>query len=1035
MRPRSGACKGASPIVGAWRQGDWTTANNSGVVVFLPNGVYFEATDTSTAEPGYLDGIEHGTYAWNPTTGVLTSSRTPPPYVDTDGRSGLSDADGSGFTFTFSVSADGLTLTGTIGTDSFTLARVGSVPPAPTTAEVVEYFNASLDHYFITWIAGEIALLDAGTTIKGWLRTGKTFKTYPVAHAGTTPVCRYYIPPGKGDSHFFGRGTVECDATGQKNPSFVLEDPQFMQMFLPNAGNCPASTVPIYRVFSNRPDANHRYMMDKARARPDGGDGLASGRRRAGSRRHVRAGVSAIRLAHHCCCDCSTGRSTMGDAEALARFRGGSGDRRRRALAAFALLACSTADASLGTAVEFHNAGNNHYFITAYPDEAAALDVGTTVKGWKRTGGQFTVFTEPADGLQAVCRFFGTPGRGPDSHFYTADAAECAHVKTLPAWTFESIAFYIPSAAAGDCGGNWPVYRSYYSDNVSDANHRFTVDLTAHARMPQRRGDVLEGVVMCAPVTDEEREADVVRFLEQATLGPTEALVAEVKAKGIAAWLDEQIPMNVTRYTQYPLWDPPADQTLCIDDRTAPPYTPEKFCRLLNYSPTPVSWDFFRQSRSAPDQLRLRMAHVWHQIFVLGDQGIAYVNADFQQRLRDHALGTFENLLTRYTLSPQLGAFQNWIRNVPEHDGIRPNENFARELMQLFTIGVNTLNDDGTPKLTAGGQLQASYAQSDIETLARILTGYTYPKRPGENPDFWNGGMYFFGDMIAFDQWHDKGAKSALGGRIQFPPGGGAQAEVAGALHALVQHPNTAPFIAKQLIQKTVTSSPSPGYVGRVAAAFRNNGKGVRGDLAAVTRAVLVDPEARGARKIDAEYGRMREPVLFWTAMIRALDVATDGFQPDQQVRISSQTLFAPPTVFNYYPADFTLAGSDIPAPEFGIYTSAEFLNRANQVNDLLYNVDQSWTTSPLHGWGPLGYVPNAVGTRSPALSAFLGDAANPDVLVERLNRLFLHGTMTPAARKTIVNAVGKLDPGNPLRRVKLAVNLVLVSLDYQVQK
>ena len=256
--------RGASPIVGAWRQGNWAIADNSGVVVFLPNGVYFEATDTSTAEPGYLDGIEHGTYAWNPTTGVLTSSRTPPPYVDTDGRSGLSDADGSGLTFTFRVSADGLTLTGAIGADSFTLERVGGVASAPTTADVVEYFNASLDHYFITWIAGEIAILDAGTTIKGWVRTGKTFRTYPVAHAGTTPVCRYYIPPGKGDSHFFGRGTVECDATGQKNPSFVLEDPQFMQMFLPNAGNCPTSTVPIYRVFSNRPDANHRYMTDKA---------------------------------------------------------------------------------------------------------------------------------------------------------------------------------------------------------------------------------------------------------------------------------------------------------------------------------------------------------------------------------------------------------------------------------------------------------------------------------------------------------------------------------------------------------------------------------------------------------------------------------------------------------------------------------------------------------------------------------------------------------------------------------------------------
>ncbi|HUP90472.1 MAG TPA: hypothetical protein VM100_14030 [Longimicrobiales bacterium] len=131
-------------------------------------------------------------------------------------------------------------------------------------ATIVEYYNASLDHYFITWMPNEIAKLDAGTVIKGWARTGKTFKTYTSAQSGTSPVCRFYIPPGWGDSHFFGRGTVECNATGANNPSFVLEDPAFMQMVLPNAGVCPANTVPIYRVFDNRIDANHRYMTDIA---------------------------------------------------------------------------------------------------------------------------------------------------------------------------------------------------------------------------------------------------------------------------------------------------------------------------------------------------------------------------------------------------------------------------------------------------------------------------------------------------------------------------------------------------------------------------------------------------------------------------------------------------------------------------------------------------------------------------------------------------------------------------------------------------
>ncbi|MEO5700696.1 MAG: choice-of-anchor Q domain-containing protein, partial [Casimicrobiaceae bacterium] len=129
---------------------------------------------------------------------------------------------------------------------------------------VVEYYNASLDHYFITYVPGEIATLDAGIAIKGWVRTGYTFTAYRTAQAGTSPVCRFYIPPASGDSHFFGRGTAECDATGQRNPTFVLEDPAFMHMFLPLAGTCPAGTRPIYRVFSNRPDANHRYMTDGA---------------------------------------------------------------------------------------------------------------------------------------------------------------------------------------------------------------------------------------------------------------------------------------------------------------------------------------------------------------------------------------------------------------------------------------------------------------------------------------------------------------------------------------------------------------------------------------------------------------------------------------------------------------------------------------------------------------------------------------------------------------------------------------------------
>ena len=252
-------------------------------------------------------------------------------------------------------------------------------------------------------------------------------------------------------------------------------------------------------------------------------------------------------------------------------------------------------------------------------------------------------------------------------------------------------------------------------------------------------------------------------------------------------------------------------------------------------------------------------------------------------------------------------------------------------------------------------------------------------------------------------------------------------------MRMLIEHPNTAPFISRQIIQKIVTSSPTSGYVARVAAVFKDNGKGVRGDLAAVTRAILLDSEARGARKIDPEYGRLREPVLFWTAMIRALDVVTDGNSPVNGAFSSGQNLFYFPTVFGYFPTDFTLQGSSIPAPEFAIFTTAEFVNRANLINGVLYNIDDP--ASQTSAWGPQGYVPNATGTPSPALVTYLPDAGNADVLVDRLDRLFLHRTMTPAMRKSIVNAVNKLDPGEALRRVKLAINLTLASVAYQVQK
>jgi hypothetical protein len=202
-------------------------------------------------------------------------------------------------------------------------------------------------------------------------------------------------------------------------------------------------------------------------------------------------------------------------------------------------------------AIEFYNASLDHYFMTAFADEAAMLDAGILVKGWSRTGVTFNVWRDATDDPAAVpvCRFFGTPGVGPNSHFYTADAAECALVKTNPNWTYEAIAFHVEVPQGGACNaGTQAVYRSFHPGAaVSESNHRFLPDLTMHQKMAPSAA--LEGVVMCAPLSTAQRQADAVRLLEQATFGPDDALVAHVMATGTNAFIDEQLAATGSRYT------------------------------------------------------------------------------------------------------------------------------------------------------------------------------------------------------------------------------------------------------------------------------------------------------------------------------------------------------------------------------------------------------------------------------------------------------------------------------------------------------
>jgi uncharacterized protein (DUF1800 family) len=678
------------------------------------------------------------------------------------------------------------------------------------------------------------------------------------------------------------------------------------------------------------------------------------------------------------------------------------------------------------TVVEYYNARLDHYFMTAAPEEAAMLDAGVLVPGWMRTGIEFKAWANPGDGAGAVpvCRFFGTPGRGPNSHFYTADAAECAKVKTNPDWTFEAIAYYIALPQGAQCAPTaQPVWRSFHPGaSVAESNHRFVPDLTVHQKMAG--GSILEGVVMCSPLSSEQADADAVRLLEQATFGPTPALIAQVRQQGATAFIDAQLALPATRY---PGFAPVAANKpdTCVDDRSQP-LRPDSYCARDNYSLFQLQREFFRNAIQAPDQLRQRVAFALSQILVTSGTEInkAYAMQRYQQLLVDQAFGNFETLLLQVTLSPAMGRYLDMANNVKPNPatGVQPNENYAREILQLFSVGTLELAADGTPLTDATGRPIATYDQDEIEGYAHVFTGWTYPTAPGQPVRPLNG-QYYDGAMEERSAAHDYNAKALLDG-AQAPANLAMGADLANAIHSIFMHPNVGPFLGRQLIQKLVTGDPSPAYVARVAAVFANNGAGVRGDLKAVVRAVLLDAEARGPVKFDPGYGRLREPAQLVAASARALGAQTDGVYFRGQTVAMGQPLFYAPSVFNYYPPDYVVPGTSALGPEFGIQNTASTLARINFLNSLAF--------APAIAPDPTVY--GATGT---ALdwSALVAAAADTPTLLAALDRLLLHNTMSAGMRSTLAAAVDAIPVNDPSSRARTAFYLVAGSSQFQVER
>jgi hypothetical protein len=485
------------------------------------------------------------------------------------------------------------------------------------------------------------------------------------------------------------------------------------------------------------------------------------------------------------------------------------------------------------------------------------------------------------------------------------------------------------------------------------------------------------------------------RFLEQAAFGPTPNDAASVQALGLQGWLTQQFNMP----------------------------------QVSNYSPLTSSQGgmpahFLTNAVSNPDQLRQRLAFALSQIFVTSLQKIIW-NSNmilFQNMLLADAFTNYRQIMGDVTLSPAMGQYLDMANNAQGNPalGTLANENYARELMQLFTIGTQMLNLDGSIQYDGNHVPIPTYLQPTITEFARVYTGWTFAPAAGQ-PVEWNAYINSNGPMVPYPPEHDSSAKQLLNGVVS-PAGVTPQEDLNNALDNVFNHPNTGPFVGKMLIQHLVKSNPSPAYVSRVAAAFNNNGQGVRGDMQAVIAAVLLDPEARandsgGSDQISD--GHLQEPALFIAAMVRAFggQMTDQNYFPWDLVNLG-QDLFNATSVFNYYSPGYGVPGTQLLGPEFEIHTPNSAIWRANVVRSLF----SQWS-NPLETYGPGTLVD---------LTAFVPLAATPATLVSALDLTLTHGTMPAAMKTTIINAVSA-EASSPLQEVEDACYLILTSSYYNV--
>lgn len=475
-------------------------------------------------------------------------------------------------------------------------------------------------------------------------------------------------------------------------------------------------------------------------------------------------------------------------------------------------------------------------------------------------------------------------------------------------------------------------------------------------------------------------------FLEQATWGPTPELIETVSTEGKAQFLDEQFSLPATLY---PL---PGE-----DDTSMAPYQ-----RL-----------FYQAGVHGADQLRQRVSFALGQILVVSaatlgrpQQMVPYINL-----LQSRAFDNYRDLLLDVSLSPAMGDYLDNVNNQKPNPAknTAPNENYAREFLQLFTVGTELLNQDGSVRTDAIGNPLPAYSEDTVKQMALAITGWVYAPLPGEALRARNPANYST-PMVAYEPSHDQTEKTLLNG-YTMPSGRSAREDLEDAVTHVFNHPNTGPFVCVRLIRSLVTSNPSPNFVARVVAVFNNNGDGVRGDLKAVVRAILMDSEASnpdGAPGLDlATSGHLKEPVFYVLSVMRAIGATvSDNNNLNRFASNMGQSVFYPSSVFNYFHLDHKLGDTGLSGPEFEIHTSSSAIQRANFIASV---VDRGLGAGVTYSFDSLASM-----------------AGDPDSLIDELNLRLTNGSLPEPAKEVVKEFV--LGTSNATSRVNRALYLIAVS-------